>query len=129
MWISFPVRSVIGSRVFRYKTHHFEVRAGMLRRLSFSPTTQLRRVKNVMIHSDYRRLDMQNDVALVMLDEPLLFNRWVRQVCLPAADIAGAQWQQSPTSQSTCIAIGWGATREHGPDRKINSQFDDKNER
>ncbi|XP_014475627.1 PREDICTED: serine protease nudel [Dinoponera quadriceps] len=92
----------------QYEKHYYEVQAGTLRRFSFSPMAQSRKARSVLIHADFNGNNMQNDIALIMLDERLLFNRWVRQACLPA------EWQ--PTPRSMCVAIGWGATREFGPD-------------
>ncbi|XP_063244111.1 uncharacterized protein LOC134543168 isoform X2 [Bacillus rossius redtenbacheri] len=93
--------------VDRFSGAYFEVQAGMLRRLSFSPSHQSRAVASVVLHGRYGRTDMRNDVALVQLDRPLKFNRWVRQICLP---------RDSPKPDTVCTAVGWGALREHGPD-------------
>lgn len=105
--------------IFRYEGHYYEIQAGILRQLSFSPTTQLRKVKYVIIHPGYVERQMQNDIAVIMLNKPLLFNRWVRQVCLPELNTAGHEWKKGPSPQSVCVAIGWGAVREYGPERKI----------
>nr|XP_012227219.1 PREDICTED: serine protease nudel [Linepithema humile] len=99
-----------------YQTHYFEVQAGILRRFSFSPTAQSRVAKYVIIYSSFENRHMQNDVAIIMLDRPFLFNRWVRQICLPNLSTAGNDWAKGPMPQSKCIAIGWGATKEYGPD-------------
>jgi hypothetical protein len=74
----------------------------------------------VVIYSTFENQNMQNDIAIIMLDRPLLFNRWVRQVCLPELKTAGSDWKNGPTPLSKCVAIGWGATKEYGPDRKTN---------
>lgn len=79
---------------------------------------QSRTAKYVIIHPGYVKREMQNDIAMIILEKPLLFNRWVRQICLPALDTAGPQWREGPSPQSVCVAIGWGALRESGPDCK-----------
>lgn len=63
---------------------------------------------------------MKNDIAMVKLDTPLLFNRWVRPVCLPSIGRGsfGEDWMWAPAGGSICTTIGWGAIREKGPDRK-----------
>lgn len=86
----------------------------MLRRLSFSPSDQTRTVSGVIVHNAYSRSDMTNDLALLYLAKPLKFNRWVRPVCLPVA-----RYPWGPFPGSMCTAVGWGATVEHGTDRKI----------
>ncbi|XP_036149068.1 serine protease nudel [Monomorium pharaonis] len=100
----------------RYKGYYFEIQAGILRQLSFSPSTQLRKVKYVIIHPDYIERHMQNDISVIMLDKPLLFNRWVRPVCLPELETAGHEWKEGPSPESVCVAIGWGSIIEHGPE-------------
>nr|AID60334.1 ovarian serine protease [Nilaparvata lugens] len=97
--------------VDQYKHHYYEMQAGVLRRFSFSPMEQTRRVAEVVMHEGYVRSVMQNDVALVRLAKPLRFSRWVRPICLPF-DVPA--WMPRPGT--LCTAVGWGATQEHGPD-------------
>ncbi|XP_011695705.1 PREDICTED: serine protease nudel isoform X2 [Wasmannia auropunctata] len=99
-----------------YQEHYYEIQAGTLRRFSFSPMAQWRRARYVIIHPGYVKRDMQNDFAVIKLDRPLLFNRWVRQVCLPTSNTAGPEWKEGPLPQSMCVAIGWGAVTEDGPE-------------
>jgi len=56
---------------------------------------------------------MENDLAVLRLDRSLEFNRWIRPVCLPDNKLS---WIPFPGTM--CTAVGWGATVEHGPDRK-----------
>ncbi|PNF13768.1 hypothetical protein B7P43_G13137 [Cryptotermes secundus] len=92
-----------------FRNHYFEVQAGMLRRFSFSPAEQTQAVLHIVLHDQYDRSDMRNDLALMKLKHPLRFNRWVRPVCLPPTG-----W--GPHAGTICTAVGWGATVEHGPD-------------
>lgn len=94
--------------------HYYEVQAGMLRRLSFSPQEQTRTVRHVILHSLYNRVEMHNDLALLQLSRRLRYNRWVRPICLPDDQV----FQYAPAPGTMCTAVGWGATVEHGPDRK-----------
>ncbi|XP_014616401.1 PREDICTED: serine protease nudel [Polistes canadensis] len=96
--------------------HYYEIQAGILRRLSFSPMTQNRIAKNIVIHPNYDPNLMKNDVGLVMLDTPLRFNRWVRPACLPEEKISGSIWNQAPSVDTMCVVLGWGALIEQGPD-------------
>ncbi|XP_015603565.1 serine protease nudel [Cephus cinctus] len=102
--------------VERYRYRYYEIRAGVLRRLSFSPMAQTQRAVEVVLHPNYNRQSMKNDVALIRLKEPLHFNRWVRPICLPKSDTAGPNWRMGPEPASSCIVAGWGATIEHGLD-------------
>ncbi|KZC07967.1 Serine protease nudel [Dufourea novaeangliae] len=108
LWVSLIIDPYMG--------HYFEIQAGMLRRFSFAPMAQSRKARYTVIHPQYDSNDMRNDIGMIMLDDPLRFNRWVRPVCLPEANILGSMWRHKPEAGSTCIAIGWGATREFGPD-------------
>ena len=60
--------------------------------------------------------DMRNDIAVVHVSEPLHMNRWVRPIAL--ADWGSQHAPQDPPPGTQCTAVGWGATVEHGPDRK-----------
>lgn len=96
-----------------FSQHYYEIQAGVLRRYSFAPMEQTRTVVNIIIHEKYVQSVMQNDLALLHLGEPLQYNRWVRPVCLPFNLPA-----TFPLPGTLCTAVGWGATVEHGPDRK-----------
>ncbi|XP_065211833.1 serine protease nudel [Planococcus citri] len=97
--------------VDRYQDHYYEIQAGILRRLSFSPMEQIRKVTNVVVHTRYSRSDMKNDIALLRVDPPLKMNRWVRSTCLPEGR---PPW--GPLPSELCTAVGWGAMKEHGHD-------------
>ncbi|KAL4107717.1 hypothetical protein QTP88_018013 [Uroleucon formosanum] len=97
--------------VNQYKKHFYEVQAGILRRFSFSPMEQSRIVTHAIIHTQYSRSTMENDLAVLRLDRSLEFNRWIRPVCLPDHKLS---WIPFPGTM--CTAVGWGATVEHGPD-------------
>ncbi|XP_022174294.1 serine protease nudel isoform X2 [Myzus persicae] len=97
--------------VNQYKKHFYEVQAGILRRFSFSPMEQSRIVTHAIIHTQYSRSTMENDLAVLRLDRSLEFNRWIRPVCLPDNKLS---WIPFPGTM--CTAVGWGATVEHGPD-------------
>lgn len=65
---------------------------------------------------------MRNDLALLRLESPLLFNRWVKPICLPAPGrtALGSDWIWGPAEGTPCETVGWGAIRERGPDRTNN---------
>ncbi|GLG94778.1 Serine proteinase stubble [Gryllus bimaculatus] len=92
--------------VDKWETHFYEVRAGLLRRSSFSPMEQQRAVAFVVAHEHYDRADMVHDLALMRLAAPLRFNRWVRPACLPVAASGEAR---EPRAGTSCTVVGWGA--------------------
>ena len=91
-----------------------------MRRFSFSPVEQTRAVSHIIVHSQYDRSVMKNDLAVMRVEQPLRMNRWIRPVCLPPKE-----W--GPNPGTFCTAVGWGATVEHGQDRKFYSHFKNKN--
>lgn len=61
---------------------------------------------------------MKNDIALLRLEAPLVFNRWVKPICLPAPGRTGTgeSWMFGPSEGTLCDTVGWGSIRERGPD-------------
>ncbi|XP_046808532.1 serine protease nudel [Lucilia cuprina] len=103
--------------VINYHKYYYEVRAGLLRRSSFSLSTQIQPVSHVIVHQAYERRSMRNDLSLLRLAKPLLFNRWVKPICLPdmGRSTAGDDWIWGPEADTLCTTVGWGAIREKGP--------------
>lgn len=104
---------------FRYTHYYYEVEAGILRRFSHSPMQQTRFVSHIIAHNAYDRANLKNDLAMMKLSEPLTYSRYVRPICLPSEFISGKDYLKEPTPGTICTAVGWGATVEHGTDRRI----------
>ncbi|XP_032513112.2 serine protease nudel [Danaus plexippus] len=102
--------------VNKFWEHYYEVQVGMLRRFSFSPQEQNHRVTHVIVNQNYNQEDMKNDLSLLRVKPGIQFSRWVRPICLPGPEVAGADWMWGPPAGTTCTAVGWGATVERGPD-------------
>ncbi|XP_055376731.1 serine protease nudel [Condylostylus longicornis] len=101
-----------------YERHYFEVEAGLLRRSSYSSNVQRSKVLQAIIHDDYQHKTMVHDLALLKIEKPLKYNRWVRPICLPDKGRSGltdADWMIGPKPDTLCTAVGWGAIREKGP--------------
>lgn len=110
--------SVRSTRSF---THHFyEVRAGILRRSSYSPSAQISKVIQVISHPDYDRTTMKNDIALMKVQTQFSFNRYVRPICMPfkGRSTLDGEWKFGPVAGTICTTLGWGAIREKGSDCK-----------
>lgn len=95
----------------------------MLRRFSFSPQEQNHRVTHIIVNQHYSQIDMKDDLSLLKVEPAIQFSRWVRPICLPGPNTAGVDWLWGPSPNTICTAVGWGATVEHGPDRKSLNQF------
>ncbi|KAJ8676459.1 hypothetical protein QAD02_012246 [Eretmocerus hayati] len=98
------------------QNHYYEVSAGLLRRSSFSPSQQTRHLTKIAIHPNFDPVILQNDVALGLLNQPLIFNSWVRPAKLPKFDGGRLGWAYTaePRPGTTCTAVGWGTTYEGG---------------
>ena len=73
---------------------------------------QIRKAARVILHPNFSQRTMTNDIALILLDQPLSLNRWIRPACIPDFNL------NFPEPGSTCVVVGWGAMFENGPDRK-----------
>ncbi|KAI5644482.1 trypsin domain-containing protein [Phthorimaea operculella] len=96
--------------------HYYEIRVGMLRRFSFSPQESNHKITHIIVNKFYSKEDMKNDVSLLRVEPAIQFSRWVRPICLPGLETAGADWLWGPPAGTKCTTVGWGATVEHGPD-------------
>ncbi|KAH8418283.1 hypothetical protein KR222_011544, partial [Zaprionus bogoriensis] len=110
--------------VINFAKYHYEVRAGLLRRTSYSPATQIQVVSHVVVHQAYERRTMRNDLSLLRVAAPLQFNRWVKPICLPdmGRTTFGDDWIWGPEEHTLCTVVGWGAIREKGPSSDLMRQ-------
>ena len=68
---------------------------------------QNRSVRQVIIHHGYNNRTIENDIAIIHLDEPFDFtDRWISKICLPSTE-TGSQY---PLAGTSVIMIGWGKT-------------------
>lgn len=61
-------------------------------------------VARVIVHDDYNNYTVDNDIALLKLEKPLLIDDFVSPICLPSPD------DQMATNQTGTI-LGWGKKR------------------
>ena len=68
---------------------------------------QIIQIDKIILHPNYNPsvTNLDYDVALIKLKEPITFNNDVRPVCLPTADFEPG---------TNCYVTGWGDTREGG---------------
>nr|XP_039268100.1 A disintegrin and metalloproteinase with thrombospondin motifs adt-1-like [Styela clava] len=66
---------------------------------------QKRNMKKHILYPNWNEDKFEiNDIALIELDKPVRFNRWVRPVCLPNGE--------KPKIGTKCYAAGWGLQHE-----------------
>uniref|UniRef100_A0A8B9JDT7 Peptidase S1 domain-containing protein n=1 Tax=Astyanax mexicanus TaxID=7994 RepID=A0A8B9JDT7_ASTMX len=99
------------ARCVKPKPQNFKVKFSLWKKHFRQQTSDIARVKNIIIHEDYNSRTHQNDIALVQLEEVSLENKClhpnpaVRAVCLPWSPL---QFQPG----DNCTISGWGKNRE-----------------
>lgn len=69
-------------------------------------------VKNIYPHMKYNRETMENDIAILLLDEPVKLSAKVNTACMPQAD----------DEATNCYVTGWGRILEGGPQSVVLQQ-------
>lgn len=71
------------------------------------PETQIREVRSIIPYPQvkYNQFLYNNDIALIELNQPLIFNHSVGPICLPEKEIEPRQ---------LCVTAGWGYTSPGG---------------
>lgn len=90
--------------LYNFKPEELVIRVGVhdiLRKPNENDEYQQRSVSRLIIHEGLYAPGLINDIALIVIGEPLKWNRFVNPICLPS------QNQHTPP-QSKCMASGWG---------------------
>ncbi|XP_042315230.1 transmembrane protease serine 2 isoform X2 [Sceloporus undulatus] len=91
--------------------HYWNVFAGILRQPEMI-YSKGHRVEKVIPHPNYDSSSKTNDIALMKLQSPLIFDEFIRPVCLPNPGMMFQPGQQ-------CWISGWGALRQGGNTSKV----------
>ncbi|XP_056279444.1 transmembrane protease serine 11D [Pseudoliparis swirei] len=96
-------------RFLRISRRYFRVVAGLNVLSAPGPQTQIRSIREVHMHKDYRTSTSDNDVTLVLLSSPFNFSHHIQPVCTP----------QNVTHEfilnfSHCFISGWGKSCYRG---------------
>ncbi|XP_032884034.1 atrial natriuretic peptide-converting enzyme isoform X2 [Amblyraja radiata] len=73
-----------------------------------SESTQIRKVKRIILHPRYKNIFNDYDISVVELHEDVIETSYVRPVCLPAKD-------QVAEPDTYCFISGWGSTGSKVP--------------
>uniref|UniRef100_A0A8D1CPV8 Peptidase S1 domain-containing protein n=1 Tax=Sus scrofa TaxID=9823 RepID=A0A8D1CPV8_PIG len=65
-----------------------------------SPSLDIKGVTRIILHKDFQRSNMNNDIALLLLDTPIVFNNLKKPICMPK--------QPGPSTWHQCWVTGWG---------------------
>ncbi|KAF8776918.1 Phenoloxidase-activating factor 2 like protein [Argiope bruennichi] len=88
--------------IFKYNEYPLKVRLG---EWDTQTTTEFLahedyKVSKIIVHPDFRNTSLWNDIALLRLEEPVLFAPHIDTVCLPEYD--------EIFSGQNCVVTGWG---------------------
>lgn len=80
---------------------------------------QQRDVNRLLIHEDFHASSLSNDIALIVVNKPLEWNRYVNPICLPPPNMR-------TTASTECMASGWGkdATGRSGTYQRLLQKID-----
>lgn len=67
---------------------------------------EARRIKEIIMHPEFHEQKLYNDIALLLLDEPVAMAPHIQPLCLPPTESPELIDQ---LEESTCIATGWGS--------------------
>lgn len=67
-----------------------------------SPSLEVKGVTSIVPHKDFKILNMDSDIALLLLDSPITFSGLKEPLCVPR--------QPSPSRWHECWVAGWGLT-------------------
>ncbi|XP_004439588.1 PREDICTED: prostasin [Ceratotherium simum simum] len=84
-----------------HRKEDYEVKLGADKLDSYSTEAQVRTVAQIISHTSYRQEGSQGDIALLRLSSPITFSRYIRPICLPAANASFPNGLQ-------CTVTGWG---------------------
>ena len=77
-----------------------------------------RRIRRIVLHSGYTTGSFNNDIALLHLDQPVEYNKYVKPICI------SDDMTSYPTGMK-CMVTGWGRTQnEIGPFSSILQQLE-----
>ncbi|XP_037716915.1 phenoloxidase-activating factor 2 [Drosophila subpulchrella] len=79
-------------------------------------THQGSRIKEIIMHSEFHPQSLYNDIALLLLDEPIKLAPHIQPLCLPPPESPEVINQML---SSNCFSTGWGA-KEAGSDKLEN---------
>lgn len=85
----------------------YEVRLGAHQLDSYSEDAKVSTVEYIITHPSYLQEGSQGDIALLQLSSPVTFSRYIRPICLPAANA-------SFPNGLHCTVTGWGHVAPSG---------------
>lgn len=111
-WIVTAAHCVSGKEFY---VRSFKIRVGEHNRNYREGTEADMDVERILVHERWSMNNLNNDIALIKLRNPIQFNDYVQPVCLPENDV---------TIGTKCYITGWGKTFHPGDMTSILQQTD-----
>merc|ERR1719336_2241222 len=77
---------------------------------------EMRSIQQILIHPAYKHQNYDNDLALLKLETPISFNKYILPICLPPTNL--------PITGKKGFVTGWGEIYENGPNPPVPNQVD-----
>ncbi|XP_019398441.1 PREDICTED: vitamin K-dependent protein C-like isoform X1 [Crocodylus porosus] len=87
----------------------YKVKLGKYHRLRDEETEQIILVDKVVTHENYTKVNSDNDIAMLHLAKPMVFNKNALPICLPTKELAE---QELTRSGKQMVVTGWGSKTE-----------------
>ena len=97
---------ILLSNNFRINSRHIKLVIGDHDRKKTEQFQEVHTIEKILIRNDFVKRTFNNDIALIKLKREIVFNDFVRPVCLPTRD-------RSYNGQNTTV-VGWGKQSEGG---------------
>lgn len=83
------------------------VKVGVTRRIASPAFVKKLKVRKIIKHPDFNQESMfNNDIALILLEQSVEYNQYLRPVCLPVANT-----RLGPDNSKDCVVVGFGKSK------------------
>ncbi|KAK8766770.1 hypothetical protein V5799_006443 [Amblyomma americanum] len=94
------------------KAHNIIIRLGAHNIREWSVNVLDIQVSHIRQHPDFQMNTHMNDIAVLRLERPVTFNKYIRPVCLPERPV-------ETYFSKTAVATGWGTLKFGGPSSNV----------
>lgn len=83
------------------------VKVGVTRRIASPAFVRKLKVRKIIKHPEFNQESLFNaDIALILMEESVEFNQYLRPICLPRANL-----KLGPDSSKDCVVVGFGKSK------------------
>ncbi|XP_045213760.1 chymotrypsinogen A-like isoform X2 [Mercenaria mercenaria] len=103
----------VGYSVFDLNLHNWRLYAGEYNIKTQDPHEKSYHIRRVVLHPGYNTTSLENDIALIITVEPIMWNDHTRPACI-------ADGGHTYTVGTQCYLPGWGSTETTGNEEVLN---------